>query len=314
MQVRLEANGIEAGKGVVSVVDRGDRIGDATAEQDDLVAFLPRADEVVDVARLVLEPAHIGRASMARHDAEARGAIAKEADALFSRGHRRHVPAEGQVHEDRVAHGDADVVRDVRVGKLDRLDLHGAPRARDAIAIVRTTKGIEGEEDQLAGARIDLGMRRHARQIGHARARGAERLERGNAERHRRAREPTRREQLLIPHDEIGVRRVLRAALTALDGRLVQAAPERPSGFALAQERWRVNPPISVRNAAILDMNGVHHPVAVEPMMPRRRRERRIARIAEKRPLEPLGKRAFDLQIEGLGLAADEAVLVAEVG
>ena len=134
------------------------------AVHHDLVAVLVRVEEVQHVSRL--RP----RTSAARSVRPCRGMIAKRAGRSWCMraactfcASRSRSQNSGQVVEDRVARGEGHVVRQARARQRNRrCSSSSSPAAIDhAVVHVRRVLRVV-EEQQLAGALVHLGVRRHA--------------------------------------------------------------------------------------------------------------------------------------------------------
>src|SRR5204862_4277832 len=125
----------------------GCRLGDAAQVENDLVAFLPRVDRVVHVARVGFEPPDLVGGAVPRNDTEAGGQRVVEHDlvATLAGGHR--IGDEGQVHQDRVVLGGGHVVRQAGSGQLDVGEVGDRTRrAHDAVAHVRPHWAVVEEQ------------------------------------------------------------------------------------------------------------------------------------------------------------------------
>ena len=115
-------------------------------------------------------------------------------------------------------------------------------------------------------------------------------------------------EDLVAMGDDAGIRD---AAVLAENGsitrsRIAPTPEQRAMRGPLQLEFWRSHPTISIRNPAVLDVEGVHHPVADEPVIILVAwRELRIGTVAQQRANKVSRNFASHGQIIGVGLKQD---------
>ena len=236
-------------------------------------------DDVVDVARLGLEPTNLISAAVARRDAEARRAILlldpplMLAQPLFGEHDR-------QVVQDHVVLGQRHVVRQPRPGKLDALEIgQHIVLVDDAVAHPWLVERIV-EERELAGHHVDLAVRRDVARQFAGEILVTDGRERARVDPHRLAADVPERHQRAVMKHEIGVGGVLVDEVAALEigGQQYAAsvALVRDFGFVVVGADVLV----SIFGFAVLEIEAVDHAVAVEPMMQVVRRVHRIGPVA----------------------------------
>ncbi len=113
---------------------------------------------------------------------------------------------------------------------------------------------------------------------------------------------------------EVGVRGVLvRAPCPSEVGRFQDAGPQRAARSLLRRERRGAHVPIAIGRGAVGELDGVQHPVAVEPVIPAVRLEARVAAIADEGTGEVVGQLSLDHGNVGGDLCMDRGVVAVEV-
>ena len=188
-------------------------------------------DDVVDVARLGLEPTNLVSAAVARRNAEARRAILlldpplMLAQSLLGEHDR-------QIVQDHVVFGQRHVVRQPRPGKLDALEIcQHIVLVDDAVAHPWLVERIV-EERELARHHVDLAVRRNvARQLA-GEILVTDGRERARVDPHRLAADVPERHQRAVVKHEIGVGGVLVDEVAALE----IGGQQHAAGVALARD------------------------------------------------------------------------------
>jgi hypothetical protein len=187
-------------------------------------------------------------------------------------------------------------------GQLDLRRAHQLAARRDDVVGEKRRLRRVVEEEQLAGGGIDLGVGRDAPREPTAEALGSQRREGSRVEPVRLTALIPEREHGAVVEDEIGVRRVLEPAVRAAArhlgiGPLHVAGPERAPSSALLCETLRAHPAVAIRGASVAEGHGMHHAVAVEPVVAAPRREDGIGTIAQEHTVEVARKLSHRRQV-----------------
>ena len=216
----------------------------------DPVALDPAVPEVLDVARVDLEPPHLLRGAVPGHHADARAVVGPPL-------HHRAVAEVGDVDHDRgveehgVVLGDDEVVHHHRRGDLDLGAVHERSGGVDDVVPDDRFEHRVGEEEHLAGARIEAGMGGH--RPGEA---AVEVVLADGLERRRDLGGQPAFPQRQVPAgvaDDVGVRRVLHRARVAHQRRVgeahdvAEARVHRSAELDLGAQALGPDPAVAVR-------------------------------------------------------------------
>ena len=233
--------------------------GSVTAHvADHFVAIDVRIERMEHVARIDLEPLHIGVGAHAREDSDACAVVVVPADGRQTLGHVVHVEHDRQVHEDRVIARDHEVVHHGALGSGDGCGVHQiALGIEHVVRDVRCHRAV-AEEVQLVGLGAQLGVRGEGGLQLAAEVVATHGLEFG--------REFPRKVTLFEGPDAAGVREHVRIGGT---GRGVEDAIGVHRVEALLELRSaHVAIAVPLRLAAF-EANTVHHAVTEEPVASR---------------------------------------------
>ncbi len=92
--------------------------------------------------------------------------------------------------------------------------------------------------------------------------------------------------------------------------RLDDAAPDRATGVALGEEALRTHPAVAVGRLPVAEVDGVHHAVAVEPVVAAHRVVLRVGAVAHVDAVQVVG----DAAVENLEPAQSDLVVGRCVG
>ena len=134
-------------------------------------------------------------------------------------------------------------------------------------------------------------------------------------ERERRMRFLERQKLAAVPDDVgVGDGRVERHHPRVGVARVAEGAGEAFALLVLDLPLGRAHPAVLVGDVAVLDVEGVDHAVAAEPVVRPARRELRVGAVAVERAQELLRHLAGDLQVSRIGLGVHRAVIAAQEG
>ena len=212
-------------------------------------------------------------------------------------GERVHVVEQRQVVHDGVVRRDRHVVRQPRARQLHRHQrLERAVAVHHAIVHVRRLLSV-GEEQELAGALVDLGMRRD-RQAPHARIE-LQLADGGQVVRTHLvdgAPEVPHRHQVAGVELHIGVGGVLhRHVGPVLARRILDALPQGLAGGQFFAQAVGGDPAVLVLHPAAFETHRVQHAVAIEPVVAARRLEAAVGAVAHIHAVEVLRHLALDV-------------------
>ncbi len=204
------------------------------------------------------------------------------------------------MRQPRAGQRDVDVVRQL-VALVDDAVVH----VRGLLAVV--------EEQQLAGFRVDLRVRRHAPVDREVPVPGllAQRVGRERVDAIQIAALVEAGQRDAAVDDDVGARRVLHpgagapapVALGQLH-RLGQARPQRLARLVLGQETIGADKAVAVERFSVAEPDDVHHAVAVERVIGLQRRVQRVFGVAQIDAVEVAGDLALDGdQVVGVPLA-----------
>ena len=214
-----------------------------------------------------------------------------------------------------MALGDRHVVRQPRARQVDRHEMADrAVRPDHAVAHVGRLHSVV-EEAQLAGLLVHLRVRGDLAAKRAAEVLGADRLQRHRVHRVGLAGPVPERQQPVVVKHDVGVGGVLlrlarRVVLPGLD----DAAPERAGGLLLAFEAIGPNPAVAVYRPPLREVDGVHHAVAVEPVVAPAGVELRVGPVADVDAVQVVGDLALDLELVERQLLPRRSVRPLEVG
>ena len=287
------------------------RIALEVAVEHDLVAVLVGVDPVQHVGRRRLEPLHVGAGPAPRHHAEARRLIGVEPRAIHALREQRRIPVQRQIVPDDEVLGERDVVRQARPGQRHVGGVDQRAGAIDhAVAQVGRGGGVAPHQ-QLAGVRVELGVRRDAAGERGGPWRGAARRQRRRIVRVHVAALIERGERRAGVDHDVGRRRVLHATARApavaqrACRRLDDAGPLRRTGGVLGGEPGGAHHAVAIARAPVLELDRVNHAVAVERVVATDRRVQRVLGVAQVHAIELARDRALE-HVEVIGVVLDQ--------
>ena len=179
--------------------------------------------------------------------------------------------------------------------------------------------GRVAEEDHLAGLGIELGMRRERAvelvAVGLVAAVGADRHQARRIERVGCVCLLERQEATRVPDDVgVGDGGVEREDARVGVAWVAEGAGEAFAFLVLHLPLGRAHPAVLVGDVAVLDVEGVDHAVAAEPVVGPARRELRVGLVAVERAAELARHLAGDLKVARVGLAVHRTVVAVQEG
>ena len=97
-------------------------------------------------------------------------------------------------------------------------------------------------------------------------------------------------------------------------GPLHVAGPERAPGAALGVEALGAHPAVPIRGAPVAEAHGVHHAVAVEPVIAAARRVHGIGTVAQEHAVEVARQLARHRQVGRVALVEDRRERAFQIG
>ena len=175
------------------------------------------------------------------------------------------------------------------------------------------------EEHHLAGLGVRLGMGGEGAAelvaVGLVAVLRSDRHQAGRIERVGRMRFLERQQLVAVPDDVgVGDGRVQRHDARIGEAGIAEGAGEALALLVLDLPLRRAHPAVLVGDVAILDVEGVDHAVAAEPVVRPARRELRVGAVAIERTAELLRHLAGDLKMAGIGLGVHRGVIAAQEG
>ena len=275
---------------------------------DDAVAFLPRIQDVEDVAVLGAEPDDVFGRAVALHDADI-GALFGLPGIRRLAAHRAlHAAGDRQDRKQQMILGNDEIVHHAGVGRLEPIEpRHHARRVdgSDGEGGGQRPRRVIAEEHHLAGDRIDLGMRRE-RPADAALVVAITKPVQGTGLDLGRQMAFLQRQQAAAVEDDVGVgdAAVLGDVCRRIGQLAAEAAEQRAAGVMLGLPFRGADPAVAVAGAAVFEVEGVQHAVADEPVRARRL-ELWVGAVAIERAVEPARQLAGYFEVRRVAFHRD---------
>ncbi len=212
--------------------------------------------------------------------------------------------------------GDDKVVHHAGIGRLETFEarrLAGGVDRSVGEGRRQRTRGVVAEEHELAGDRVDLRMRREAAGDATLIIVIAARCQRARLDLGRQMRF-FQREQLAGMKDDVGVGdAAVGEVLRGIRQLAAEAAEQRAACIVLGQPFRRADPAVAIAGAAVLEVEGVQHAVADEPVRTRRI-ELRIGTVAIEHAIQIARQFPDDFEEWRIGFEWNRTEVVAALG